>query len=154
MLRSHGDQLTADFCSITSIQARPTVPCIRLVIFSLCHYAYHSCFPPVPSGLKIESLGASWILLSWNLNDDVESYIVVVSDGDKKVNYTVDSTHNSLNITGLKGNTEYNLSVIAVTNNGQTSSPSAILTAITAVPGRCIICHYVSMDIELSHTFE
>ena len=83
-------------------------------------------------------MGASWILLSWEFNDAGESYIVVVSDGDKKVNYTVDSTHNSLNITGLKGNTEYNLSVIAVTNDGQTSSPSAILAAVTAVPGRCI----------------
>ena len=71
-------------------------------------------FLSVPSGLKIESLGSSWILLSWKLNDARESYIVSVSDGDTKVNYTVDGTHNSLNITGLKGNTEYNLSVIAV----------------------------------------
>ena len=110
---------------------------------------YHCCFPLVPSGLKIESLGASWILLSWEFNDGGESYIVVVSDGDKKVNYTVDSAHNSLNITGLKGNTEYNLSVIAVSNDGQISSPSAILTAVTTIPGTCrciiilyIVCHY------------
>ena len=84
-------------------------------------------------------MGASWILLSWKLNDAGENYIVSVSDGDTKVNYTVDGTHNSLNITGLKGNTEYNLSVIVVTNDGQTSSPSAILTAVTAVPGRLYI---------------
>lgn len=99
----------------------------------------------VPGGLKIESLGASWILISWKLNTAGESYIVSVSDGDKEENYTVNSTQDSLNITGLKGNTEYYLSVIAVAESGNISPPSAVLTAVTAIPSKFThssILHY------------
>ena len=84
----------------------------------------------------IESLGVSWIVLSWQSNIAVESYNVAVSGGGTEVNYTVNGTEVNLNVTGLRGNTEYSLRVIAIGTNGETSSPSATITAVTAIPGR------------------
>ena len=43
VLCSQGDQFTADFCSVTSTQARPTMPCIRLVIVPVYELCMHVC---------------------------------------------------------------------------------------------------------------
>ena len=74
-------------------------------------------------------------MLSWQPNSVVESYIVVVNGSGTEVNYTVNGTKVNLNITNLKGNTEYSLRVIAVGTNGETSSPSATINAVTTIPG-------------------
>ena len=94
------------------------------------------CILAAPSGLMIESLGGSWIVLSWQSNIAVESYNVAVSGGGTEVNYTVNGTEVNLNVTGLRGNTEYSLRVIAIGTNGETSSLSATITAVIAIPGR------------------
>ena len=88
-----------------------------------------------PVDLTTESVGLSWILLSWQPKSTAESYIVAVSGHGYEVNYTVDGTENLLNVTSLEHGTEYALSVIAVASNGATSTPSVTITATTTFPG-------------------
>ena len=104
------------------------------------------CGPPpiyvhtAPTGVTIERVGVTWILLSWQPNSAVETYVVAVSGGDTENHYSVEGTKH--NITDLKVNTEYTLTVTAVANDGETSLPSISVTTVTAIPGRNLVHLY------------
>ena len=89
-----------------------------------------------PTGVTIERVGVSWIFLSWQPNSAVETYVVAISGGDTENHYSVEGTKHDLNITDLKVNTKYTLTVTAVADNGETSLPSVSVTTVTAIPGR------------------
>ena len=89
----------------------------------------------MPTNLKIEDLGSSWIVISWRPTRAATSYLVIASAGDREFNYTVSGTADHLNITGLNSSTEYTLWVVTVANSGETSSPSIAITAVTLLPG-------------------
>ena len=102
-----------------------------------------------PVDLITESVGLSWILLSWQPMSTAASYIVAVSGHGYEVNYTVDGTENRLNVTSLEHGTEYALSVIAVATNGATSTPSVTITATTTFPGTdfFVYCSLACFDV-------
>ena len=89
-----------------------------------------------PENLVLESAGVSWIVVSWSLfPGDVQtsSEVILVSGGGTERNITLEGNGTSVNVTGLQSGTEYSIRVIAIASDGQTSTPSAVLTASTAV---------------------
>ena len=54
------------------------------------------------------------------------------SGGGTERNITLEGNGTSVNVTGLQSGTEYSIRVIAIGSDGQTSTPSAVLTASTA----------------------
>ncbi|CAI7989837.1 hypothetical protein GBAR_LOCUS348 [Geodia barretti] len=92
-------------------------------------------FDRPPENLVLESAGVSWIVVSWSLfPGDVltSSQVILVSGGGTERNITLEGNGTSVNVTGLQSGTEYSFRVIAIASDGQTSTPSAVLTASTA----------------------
>ena len=88
-----------------------------------------------PENLVLESAGVSWIVVSWSLfpgDVPTSSQVILVSGGGTERNITLEGNGTSVNVTGLQSGTEYSFRVIAISSDGQTSTPSAVLTASTA----------------------
>ena len=91
---------------------------------------------PVPEDLEVESVGESWIVLSWSLFPGevlITEQIILVSGGGTRRNITLEGNRTLFNVTDLQSGTEYSFRVIAVNSAGQTSLPSAPLTATTTI---------------------
>ena len=88
-----------------------------------------------PENLVIESVGMSWIQLSWSLFPGdflTTAQVILVSGGGTERNITLEGNGTSVNVTRLRSGTEYTFRVIAVASDGQMSPPSVSLIAVTA----------------------
>ena len=93
-----------------------------------------------PDILILESVGVSWIVLSWRHSSlDVVRYIVTVSKFGKEVNMTVEGSESSANITNLTPGTDYQIRITAVSKDGQMSPPSDVLATTTLFSGEMYI---------------
>ena len=100
-----------------------------------CQFSHTPIVPPAPESLMKESVGISWIAISWQqTSTNIMQYIVMISGGGKQVNTTVDGSTTIVNVTELQPNTEYMLSVIAVAKSGIMSAPSIALIVETQEP--------------------
>lgn len=93
--------------------------------------------PPVPPiDLQTVGVGSTWIEFTWeqlSTSHNVSNYVITVNGaGSREVNVTVESSASRANVTELEPTTEYTLTVIALTVDGQMSHPSIPLTILTA----------------------
>ncbi len=60
----------------------------------------------------------------------------MVIGGGMEWNVTTDGIQTNINVTGLQPDTQYRVTVVSVTNDGQMSPPStALVTATNPLPG-------------------
>ena len=99
-----------------------------------------------------ESIGATWIVISWDSTLGIVSYNVTATGDSGGVSVVVKSSDTEVNVTGLQPGTEYTLTVVSVSVNKEVSPPSDPLIAMTLLrPGiLCIsdIC-YSRCDIQV-----
>ena len=91
-----------------------------------------------PSNLKVESVGLSWIVLSWQqlsgTQEVVREEVYVVEEGEMRV-IAVPGVETMVNVTGLEPGTEYTFSIRSEGADGQKSQPSESIVASTIIPG-------------------
>ena len=88
----------------------------------------------VPTGLHTTDIQNESIAIAWDANADVSSWNIQYRIVNGQLN-SASSNTNSYNITGLTGNTDYEIQVQAVCTSGQTSDWSAAITAHTTNVG-------------------
>ena len=90
-----------------------------------------------------EEVGVTWIFISWDSPSAdivIVSYIVTAASESDEVSVTVSGSDRELNVTGLQPGTEYTLTVVSTSDEGELSSPSIPLIAMTfARPGEFTI---------------
>ncbi len=87
-----------------------------------------------PTGLHSTDVQNESIAIAWDANADVSSWNIQYRIVNGQLN-SASSNTNSYNITGLTGNTDYEIQVQAVCTSGQTSDWSAAITAHTTNVG-------------------
>ena len=94
-------------------------------------------FAVPPIDLQTVGVGSTWIEFTWeqvSTSHNVSNYVITVNGaGSREVNVTVESSASRANVTELEPTTEYTLTVIALTVDGQMSHPSVPLTILTGI---------------------
>ena len=94
-------------------------------------------FAVPPIDLQTVGVGSTWIEFTWeqlSTSHNVSNYVITVNGaGSREVNVTVESSASRANVTELEPTTEYTLTVIALTVDGQMSHPSIPLTILTGI---------------------
>ena len=88
----------------------------------------------VPTGLHTTDIQNESIAIAWDANSAVASWNIQYRPVNGQLS-SATSTTNNYNITGLTGDTDYEIQVQAVCSNGQTSDWSAAITAHTTNVG-------------------
>ena len=88
----------------------------------------------VPTGLHTTDIQNESIAIAWDANSAVSSWNIQYRPVNGQLSSATSNT-NSYNITGLTGDTDYEIQVQAVCSNGQTSDWSAAITAHTTNVG-------------------
>ena len=95
--------------------------------------------PLPPENIVSESIGVTWITISWDnpsIEVNIVRYIVTVASKGANISVTLSGSETEVNVTGLQSATEYTLTVVSVSDDGQMSSPSVPLIFMTlARPG-------------------
>ena len=95
--------------------------------------------PLPPSNLEVESVGISWIVLSWlqssGTQEVVRQEVYVAEEGEMRV-IAVSGVERMVNVTGLKPETEYTFSIRSEGVDGQKSVLSESIVASTLIPGK------------------
>ena len=109
--------------------------------------------PCEPSQLSVDSIGATWALISWTApsNSTISRYEILARevDGSGLVNVTTDNNSTLFNVTGLLPATNYSLSVVAVAEGGNVvarsmeSESSQATTGLTGVYRHEPLCVFV-----------
>ena len=91
-----------------------------------------------PSNLKVESVGLSWIVLSWQQHSGSQEVVrqeVYVVEGDEMRVIAVPGVEMMVNVTSLEPGTEYAFSIRSEGADGQKSLLSESIMASTIIPG-------------------
>jgi hypothetical protein len=88
----------------------------------------------VPTGLHTTDIQNESVAIAWDANSAVSSWNIQYRPVNGQLS-SASSNTNSYTITGLTGNTDYEIQVQAVCSNGQTSDWSAAITAHTTNVG-------------------
>ena len=95
---------------------------------------------PLPPNIVSESIGVTWITISWDnpsIEVNIVSYIVTPASKSTNISVTVSGSETEVNVTGLQPATEYTLTIVSVSDDGQMSVPSVTLIVMTlARPGK------------------
>ena len=90
-----------------------------------------------------EEVGVTWISISWDspsVDIVIVNYIVTAASESDEVSVTVSGSERDLNVTGLQPGTEYTVTVVSASDDGELSSPSVPLIATTfSRPGELTI---------------
>ena len=90
-----------------------------------------------------EEVGVTWISISWDspsVDIVIVNYIVTAASESDEVSVTVSGSERELNVTGLQPGTEYTITVVSASNDGELSSSSVPLIAMTfSRPGELTI---------------
>ena len=104
-----------------------------------------------PDNLILESVGVSWIVLTWRDSSiDIVRYIVLVRGAGQEANITVEGK-NIANVTGLLPGTDYQLRVTAVSSDGRMSQSSDVLETTTLFAGELYKLSMVLLFINPRH---
>lgn len=144
-------------CVTRSIRQSPTggavEPGYSAVVGGNVHNFIMAAFdekaPSVPEGLAVVSKTNSNIAVSWEASEDdyagVSHYVPNIDNVDQ-----TPTTSLSFNFTGLENNTEYDIKVKAVDNNGNESAYSEILKVTTDEFGSPWSPAFDSQDLRIS----
>ena len=123
---------------VTTLARLGTHTLIHIISNVLSNPFSHTA-PLPPENIVSESIGVTWMTISWD-NPSIEvniiNYIVTVASKGANISVTVSGSETEVNVTGLQPASEYTLTVVSVSDDGQISSPSVPLIVMTlARPG-------------------
>ena len=94
--------------------------------------------PAAPSNLELESVGLSWIVISWQQNSGLQEIvrqkIFIVGGGETRM-IVVSGIEMMFNITELEPGTQYTFTITSEGADGQNSPQSESLMVTTTLPG-------------------
>ena len=100
----------------------------------ICKFCHIHAAPSPPEDVVSEEVGVTWIYISWDspsVDIVIVSYIVTAASESDEVIFSVTGSERELNVTGLQPGTEYTLTVVSTSDEGELSSPSIPLIATT-----------------------
>lgn len=105
------------------------------MFYSLCSVLA----PAAPVNLEVESVGSSWIVISWQQPSGnqkiVQQEVHIVGGGERRI-LPVPGAVMMVNVTGLEPGTEYTFKITSEAFDGQKSLISEGITASTCFPGK------------------
>ena len=110
---------------------------------SLCLILFLAPHRPHLNRIHHNQVGLNWIYITWNKTsaDNISNYQVRYSYtgacgeiNRQEINQTIDSRNSSYNITGLRGYSNYSITLTAINDTGR-SPPSNIVFAVTNLTG-------------------
>ncbi len=85
--------------------------------------------PSAPSDVKVSDVKHDSVRVSWTASEDdngIFKYEIKAVDGDMIIKDTVHGTKTEITLTGLPESTEFNLTVMAIDNNGNTAGSGVV----------------------------